>query len=124
MRHNRRHPACSSRQIRPVSGADTFGVHCVQCHGPLGEGDGPEAVSRHLAVPNLRTLARRNGGAFPADAVASCINGTDMPAAHGDRNMPVWGPVFDTTSQLLVGAESATQRIDAVLDHLRTLQIE
>ena len=96
----------------------------MQCHGPLGEGDGPEAGSRHLAVPNLRTLARRNGGAFPADAVASCINGTDMPAAHGDRNMPVWGTVFDTTSQLLVGAESATQRIDAVLDHLRTLQIE
>jgi mono/diheme cytochrome c family protein len=116
--------SCSSRQLRSLSGADTFNVHCVQCHGARGEGDGPDAVSRNLAVPNLRTLARRNGGMFPVDAVASYIDGTAMPAAHGNRAMPVWGPVFDTTSQLLEGAESGRQRIDAVIDHLRTLQIE
>jgi len=116
--------SCSSSQLRRLSGADTFNVHCVQCHGRLGEGDGPDAVSRNLAVPNLRTLARRNGDMFPADTVASYIDGAAMPAAHGDRVMPVWGPVFDTTSQLLEGAETGRQRIDAVIDHLRTLQIE
>jgi mono/diheme cytochrome c family protein len=116
--------SCSSSPLRSLSGADTFNVHCVQCHGARGEGNGPDAVARSLAVPDLRTLARRNGGTFPAEAVASYIDGTDMPGAHGSRAMPVWGPVFDTTSQLLEGAESGRQRIDAVIDHLRTLQIE
>jgi mono/diheme cytochrome c family protein len=116
--------SCSSRQLQPVTGENTFDVHCVPCHGRLGEGDGPDAASRDLVVPSLRTLARRNGGVFPADAVAGYIDGTDMPAAHGDRNMPVWGPVFETTSQLLVGAEPARERIDAVIEHLRKLQVE
>jgi len=116
--------SCSSPRLQPVSGPATFDVHCAPCHGPLGEGDGPDAESRHLAVPNLRTLSRRNGGVFPTAAVASYIDGSVMPAAHGDRNMPVWGPVFDATSRLIEGADPASQRIDAVIEHLRSLQIE
>jgi len=47
-----------------------------------------------VAVPNLRMLSERNEGEFPAEAVASYIDGRDLPASHGDRNMPIWGPVF------------------------------
>jgi hypothetical protein len=67
-------------------------------------------------------LSERNGGTFPTDAVASYIDGRSVPAAHGTREMPVWGPVFSATQQLVSGAESPEQRIAGVTDFLRRLQ--
>jgi mono/diheme cytochrome c family protein len=113
---------CSSTPTRHISGAQTFETHCASCHGPRGEGDGPVAATLLAPVPNLRTLAARNGGEFPTDRAASYIDGRAMPAAHGGRAMPVWGDVFDVTNQLFRGAESAEQRIEAVIAYLRELQ--
>jgi hypothetical protein len=73
-------------------------------------------------VPNLTTLALRNGGEFPADRVASYIDGRGLPPAHGSRTMPVWGAVFDATARLVVDAESAGPRVAAIVEHLRSLQ--
>jgi mono/diheme cytochrome c family protein len=75
-------------------GAKTFVNHCAACHGAMGEGDGPVAASMAISVPSLRTLAMRNGGVFPEDAVAAYIDGREPRAAHGLRQMPVWGDVF------------------------------
>jgi hypothetical protein len=75
-----------------------------------------------VAVPNLRTLRQRNGGAFPADAVAAYIDGRNIPAAHGSRAMPIWGDVFDATARLLSGAEGAQPRIEAMVEFLEALQ--
>ena len=111
---------CSSAQR--VTGAQTFETHCAACHGTRGEGDGPVAATLRVPVPNLRTLAARNGGEFPGDRAASYIDGRSMPAAHGGRAMPVWGGVFNVTDQLVRGAESSEQRIEAVIAHLRELQ--
>jgi mono/diheme cytochrome c family protein len=72
-------------------GEALFATHCATCHGADGEGDGPVASVMKVTMPNLRTLAKRNGGAFPAAAVAAYIDGRDQVAAHGDRLMPVWG---------------------------------
>jgi len=113
---------CTGPRLHPVSGEDTFTVHCSTCHGTNGAGNGPDAGS--LPVPDLRSLARRNGGVFPEAEVARYIDGTVMPAAHGERNMPVWGPVFDATSRIVEGADPAAQRIDAVIGYLRSLQTE
>jgi mono/diheme cytochrome c family protein len=112
--------SCSS--TRHVSGAQTFETHCATCHGSRGEGDGPVAATLSVPVPNLRTLAARNGGEFPVDRAASYIDGRAMPAAHGGRAMPVWGGVFDVTNELLRGAESAERRIEAVIAYLREIQ--
>jgi mono/diheme cytochrome c family protein len=114
---------CGSEPVRVPSGADTFATHCASCHGPRAEGDGPVAATLSVNVPNLRTLSQRNKGQFPTDAVASYIDGRNFPAAHGTRNMPVWGPVFDTTGRLIAGGESSAQRIQSVIDYLRTLQV-
>jgi mono/diheme cytochrome c family protein len=108
--------------VNPVSGAATFNTHCASCHGARGEGDGPVAATLRVPVPNLRTLTQRNGS-FPAEWVASKIDGRDLPAAHGDRAMPVWGDVFATTSQLFVDAESSEERIEAVVGYLLELQV-
>ena len=112
---------CSSTPTGPL-GEQTFQTHCASCHGPLAEGDGPVAATLTVPVPNLRTLSQRNGGTFPTDAVASYIDGRSYPAAHGTREMPVWGPVFSVTQQLVVGAESPEERIAGVMTFLRALQ--
>ena len=114
--------ACATRPLPAPTGAETFTTHCASCHGRQGAGDGPVAGSMRVTVPNLRTLSERNGGEFPAEAVASYIDGRGMPASHGDREMPVWGPVFDTTTLLIRGAEPAPLRIEAVVTFLRELQ--
>lgn len=112
---------CSPSPVRPISGADTFRTHCAACHGEDGRGDGPVAATLLAPVPNLRTLTQRYDG-FPADRVASYIDGRDLPAAHGAREMPVWGSVFDATGRIVPGAEAAPERIDAVVAFLRDLQ--
>ncbi len=114
--------ACATDRLTPPSGADMFAVHCVSCHGLTGEGDGPVAPVFSVTVPNLRTLSRRAGGTFPREAVASYIDGRDLPAAHGSRIMPVWGDVFDATTALLPEAESTELRIQAIVDYVRELQ--
>jgi mono/diheme cytochrome c family protein len=120
--------ACASQaptetvaRARPT-GAETFATHCASCHGRLAEGDGPVAAAISGTVPNLRTLSQRNGGEFPADAVASYIDGSDLPAAHGERLMPVWGPIFDATARIVADAETSQQRIAAVVEYLRSIQ--
>jgi hypothetical protein len=70
----------------------------------------------------LRTLCERSGGDFPADRAASYIDGRAMPAAHGARSMPVWGPVFETTHEMIRGADNADERIHALISHLLELQ--
>jgi mono/diheme cytochrome c family protein len=112
---------CSATPTQPL-GERTFQTHCASCHGPLAEGDGPAAATLTVPVPSLRTLSKRNGGTFPADAVASYVDGRSFPAAHGTREMPVWGPVFSVTQQLVRGAESPEQRIAGVTAFLRELQ--
>jgi mono/diheme cytochrome c family protein len=113
---------CSVTPRSAVSGAETFRTHCASCHGPEARGDGPLAATIKITVPDLRTLRQRNGGEFPADRVAGYIDGRNLPVAHGNRAMPVWGPLFDTTERLVRGAESAEQRIAAVIAYLETIQ--
>ena len=112
---------CSSTPTWSL-GERTFVTHCASCHGPLAEGDGPTAATLAVPVPNLRTLSKRNGGTFPTEAVASYIDGRSFPAAHGTREMPVWGPVFSVTQQIVLGAESPEERIAGVMTFLRGLQ--
>ena len=113
---------CGSTAVRSASGEQTFATHCASCHGSGGAGDGPVAATLRAPVPDLRSLCERAGGTFPAERVASYIDGRALPAAHGVRSMPVWGPVFDTTHDLLRGAEDAEERIEALLSYLGRLQ--
>lgn len=91
--------ACAAVEAAEPDGAKLFLNHCAACHGALGEGDGPAAASMAAGVPNLRTLAMRNGGELAEDAVAAYIDGRAARASHGDRRMPVWGDVFTATER-------------------------
>jgi hypothetical protein len=87
------HTAAAQPPATP-DGANLYRNNCAACHGMAGEGDGPVASAMRVTIPNLRTLASRNDGEFPRDAVTAYIDGRTVPAAHGDRYMPVWGDVL------------------------------
>jgi mono/diheme cytochrome c family protein len=81
--------------ISSLSGRDLFQFYCSTCHGREGKGDGPVASSLKRPPPDLTTIARRNDGHFPSDAIVHLVSGEDPPVgAHGSREMPVWGPIF------------------------------
>lgn len=104
------------------SGARLYANHCAACHGEFGEGDGPVAAVMRVTMPNLRTLAMRSGGTFPADAVREYVDGRSIPAAHGDRYMPIWGDVFGWDADGPARGERAEQSIEAIVEHVRALQ--
>ena len=103
------------------TGARLYFNHCAACHGDDAEGTGPVAATMRVATPNLRTLAQRNGGVFPAESVASYIDGRETLASHGDRQMPIWGTVFRGPEQ---GTANRTvrRRIEALVAFIEELQ--
>ena len=68
--------------------------YSVACHGPSGKGDGPAASSFKEPPADLTTIAYRNKGSFPTEKVMVWIDGEKASAAHGARDMPVWGKRF------------------------------
>jgi cytochrome c553 len=110
--------AAAAPPAPPVDGAMIFRFYCVPCHGPIGRGAGVMAGQLRRMPPNLATLAIRNGGVFPAERTRQIIDGTG-PAAHGSREMPVWGPQFE---RLSLGGTSGQDRINAVMRYLQQIQ--
>jgi mono/diheme cytochrome c family protein len=102
-------------------GARLYFNHCAACHGSDGEGGGPVATTLRITPPDLRSLAARNRGVFPRDAVTTYIDGRQMPAAHGERQMPIWGDVFRGPEQ---GTAERTlrRRIGALVDLIESIQ--
>ncbi len=80
--------------IIPLDGGKIFSNYCASCHGVNAKGNGPVVPALKVRVPDLTTLARRNHGTFPAARVRDIIAGDEDHAAHGSREMPVWGPLF------------------------------
>jgi len=78
----------------PASGAQMYKDYCAACHGAKGMGDGPAVEFLKASPPDLRTLAQRNAGTFPADHVAAMLKFGTGSHAHGTSDMPLWGPVF------------------------------
>jgi mono/diheme cytochrome c family protein len=98
-----------------------FATHCAACHGREGEGGGPVASVMNVPTPNLRSLAKRNGGVFPKEAVAAYIDGRKQVAAHGDRVMPVWGDLLQNVGDKN-GEADARARINALVGFIAQLQ--
>lgn len=115
--------ACASQQgVSAPTGQETFARYCASCHGARGDGTGPVAGVIRGTIPDLTALASRSGGVFPADRVASYIDGRSLPPVHGSRTMPVWGATFDATARLVVNAESAGPRVADIVEYLRSIQ--
>jgi mono/diheme cytochrome c family protein len=101
----------------PESGAQLYKDHCAACHGTEGKGDGPVAGFLKAPPADLRVLAQRNDGKYPADYVSATLrSGTDS-GAHGTSDMPIWGPVFRSR-----GKKLAELRIHNLTEFIESLQ--
>ena len=69
-------------RIRREYGPSRVFRYCSACHGPDGSGNGPVARSMRPRPSNLRHLAVRNGGEFPAEHVRAAIDGRTAVAAQ------------------------------------------
>lgn len=106
--------------IKPTSAADPgkmFTTYCAVCHGKEGIGNGPAAASLTKKPADLTKISARNGGAFPEVKVKRYIEGLDEVAAHGTRDMPMWGDLFASLSR-----DTAQLRIQGLSDYLKGLQ--
>ncbi len=106
----------------PTSGMEMYKAYCASCHGLDGKGDGPAAAALNAPATNLTTLAVKNGGTFPAAHVAAVIQGDGVTAAHGSKDMPVWGPIFHS-----MGGHSQGQvqlRIRNLTNYLESIQVK
>ena len=104
----------------PASGREMFMNYCATCHGKDGKGGGPAAEALKVAPADLTTLAKKNNGKYPAMRVTTVLNGQADLAAHGNKEMPVWGPVFFRMSQGHQG--EVVQRIANLNHYLESLQ--
>lgn len=92
--------AATAQEPDPQAGRALFQSYCAQCHGADATGNGPMAEIIAIETPDLTTLAARNGGVFPLEAVARQIDGRAPVLAHGG-DMPVFGPFLDSDEQLV-----------------------
>ena len=88
------------------------------CHGTEGQGDGVAVSALKKAPQDLRLLTRNNGGKFPELRVIESIRGDADVAAHGTKDMPVWGHLFrrmyDDPSVARLRLYSVTKFIESI----------
>jgi mono/diheme cytochrome c family protein len=104
-----------------VAGPSVYRTYCTVCHGPGAKGDGPLAESLRFRPPDLTLLARKNGGTFPKDRVLRTVDGRNPVKGHGGQDMPVWGDAFKHSRESF-SEKAVRQKIEAVVQHLETLQ--
>lgn len=103
-----------------MGGEALYHSYCGVCHGVDGKGGGPMAKALRKPPPDLTRIATRSGGVFPLEIVARVISGEkQVPGGHGNREMPVWGPVF---SRVDADQDRGPVRIDNVARFLRQIQ--
>jgi hypothetical protein len=72
-------------------GGREFRSHGAGSHGLDGKGNGPFVEFLTTEPPSLTTTAKLNQGVFPFRRIYEIIDGTEQIAAHGTKDMPVWG---------------------------------
>ena len=104
----------------PIEGAKIFQRNCAECHGTDGRGHGPGSVALKHTVPDLTLIAQKNRGKFPYQRVKEIIAGKrPLPLILGDREMPIWGPIFH---EVEVDQDWGEVRLDAVTKQIELIQ--
>jgi mono/diheme cytochrome c family protein len=105
--------------INSVKGPDLFQAYCASCHGLDAKGTGPAARALKSEVPDLTVLTRNNRGQFPTLRVRQMIMGDQVVAAHGSREMPIWGPIFH---QIEEDQDFGSVRLANLVKYLESIQ--
>ena len=107
-------------------GIAEFEIACMPCHGLEGRGDGPLARTLKVVPADLTQIAKSNQGRFPAKKVSEIIDGRATVAAHGARDMPVWGDRYRVATEAGENPKEvelrARAQIDALVQYLEGIQ--
>lgn len=113
---------------KPDVGRIEYMNSCAVCHGADGKAQTQVMDILKVAPPDLRVLAKSNGGVFPIGRIYETIDGRFLVKSHGSRDMPMWGqryvaeasPYYD---DFAYNAEvSARARILSLIDYIYRLQ--
>ncbi len=118
-------PATAFPEQKSPPGKAIYSERCFVCHGASGKGNGPYAPLLTKRPADLTQLAKKNNGVFPEDKVASFIDGRQDVAAHGPREMPIWGERFaepEHPGGNRLGEAVVHKRIQALVQYLSTIQ--
>jgi hypothetical protein len=72
-----------------------------------------------IKVPDLTLLAKNNQGQLPVARVRQMISGDNVVAAHGSREMPMWGPIFH---QVEFDMDWGNVRLANLIKYLESIQ--
>ena len=108
---------------RVAEGRAEYETYCMACHGIGGDGTGPVAPYMKPGPADLRKIAARRGGVFPHAAIEATIDGRDPIAAHGSRDMPIWGAAFREEAELDQLTETRVRgRVVLLVHYLESIQ--
>jgi mono/diheme cytochrome c family protein len=107
-------------QTSANSGDEMFRTYCAACHGLDGKGGGPAVSALKNPPGDLTKLTAKNQGKFPELKVYSSIRGDNDNPAHGSKDMPVWGAIFQTMGK--DGGAQAQLRISNLVAYIKGIQ--
>ena len=115
--------SASARAGDTAEGRTLYLRYCASCHGEKADGRGPVAKSLKDQPTDLRRLGDKYGMPLPHGQLARFADGRAEVAAHGTREMPVWGERFSE----IYAAKGSKQgdlphRIDKIIDYLNSIQ--
>jgi mono/diheme cytochrome c family protein len=106
----------------PVSGVQLYKRFCAVCHGNDLKGNGPVSPEFKNPPSDLTTLAQRHEGKFPDAYVEDVLrNGVKKPA-HGNTEMPVWGPFLASVPG--TDPELVSIQIENLTNYIKSMQAE
>jgi len=117
------HPCTAAWADQADEGRVSFMRYCASCHGTDADGKGFVARSLARRPPDLRHLQRRTPDPLLGERIARYIDGREVVAAHGEREMPVWGERFEDPSAKGTEREGQIrERINALVAYLLSIQ--
>jgi mono/diheme cytochrome c family protein len=111
-------------------GKHEYITNCAVCHGEKGNGDGPLRTFLTKPPADLTAIQKNNSGVFRFDRIYEVIDGRQAVAAHGPREMPVWGAAYRAVGVASSGGNASEQelqsfargRLIALIGYIYTLQ--
>ena len=115
-------PSETTHLIDSIQGPALYTAYCTVCHGKDGKGGGPMAKSLKVAPSDLTRISTRNRSVFPTARMQRIISGDEqLPAGHGTREMPVWGPIF---SQIAWDQDLGKIRVYNLAKYIEQIQVK
>lgn len=114
----------NERLMKDHHGYALYQQYCASCHGVWADGEGLLVPVLTEKPTNLRTLEQRTGSPLKRERLVEVIDGRKPIAAHGSREMPVWGKRLDQGVKSSVPDMRKRSTVMVIVDYLEAIQEE